>query len=139
MKMKFILASLFCAGSLFADMIVSPDALPQNARAFLDTHFKGVVIGYVKKDIDSFEVNLTDGTEIDFIINGEWKEVDGKYKGIPTGFLSAQIIDKVKAAQPNAVIVEVSKKINGYKFRTNNMMEIYTDFQGNILGQKFDD
>lgn len=89
--------------------------------------------------MDSYEVNLVDGTEIDFIVNGDWKEVDGKYKGIPTGFIPKEVITKVQAAQPNAAIVEVDKRINGYKFRTNNMMEIYTDFKGNILGQKFDD
>ncbi|EAK5577638.1 hypothetical protein CK565_03190 [Campylobacter lari] len=139
MKIKLMLVSLVCASSMFADMVVSPNALPQKAQEFLNTHFKGVNVGYVKQDVDSYEVNLVDGTEIDFIINGDWKEVDGKYKGIPTGFIPKEIIAKVQAVQPNAAIVEVDKKINGYKFRTNNMMEIYTDFKGNILGQKFDD
>lgn len=123
MKIKLMLASLVCASSMFADMVVSPNALPQKAQEFLNTHFKGVNVGYVKQDVDSYEVNL----------------VDGKYKGIPTGFIPKEIIAKVQAVQPNAAIVEVDKKINGYKFRTNNMMEIYTDFKGNILGQKFDD
>ncbi|EAL5901912.1 hypothetical protein DSE64_00005, partial [Campylobacter lari] len=120
MKIKLMLASLVCASSMFADMVVSPNALPQKAQEFLNTHFKGVNVGYVKQDVDSYEVNL----------------VDGKYKGIPTGFIPKEIIAKVQAVQPNAAIVEVDKKINGYKFRTNNMMEIYTDFKGNILGQK---
>ncbi|HEG5919688.1 PepSY-like domain-containing protein [Campylobacter lari] len=139
MKMKLMLASLVCASSMFADVIVSPSTLPQKAQEFLNAHFKGVNVGYVKQDVDSYEVNLVDGTEIDFIVNGDWKEVDGKYKGIPTGFIPKEVITKVQAAQPNAAIVEVDKRINGYKFRTNNMMEIYTDFKGNILGQKFDD
>ncbi|MCH3702532.1 PepSY-like domain-containing protein [Campylobacter lari] len=139
MKMKLMLAGLVCASSMFADMIVSSSALPQKAQEFLNTYFKGVNVGYVKQDVDSYEVNLVDGTEIDFIINGDWKEVDGKYKGIPIGFIPKEVVAKVQAVQPNAAIVEVDKKINGYKFRTNNMMEIYTDFKGNVLGQKFDD
>lgn len=31
MKMKLMLASLVCASSMFADVIVSPSALPQKA------------------------------------------------------------------------------------------------------------
>lgn len=45
---------------------------------------------------------------------------------------------KVSATQPNAQILEVDKEINGYKFKFNNNMEVYTDMQGNILGQKLD-
>lgn len=139
MKLKLALATLACVSSLLADMIVSPAALPQNAQAFLQANFPSTPVALVKQDVDSFDVTLQDGTEIDFIINGEWKEVDGKYKPIPTNFLSENLTARVKAAQPNAAIIEVSKKINGYKFKFSNRMEVYTDMNGNILGQKFDD
>ena len=135
---KIFFASLACASVMFADMVVNASALPQNAQNFISSNFKGAQIGLVKQDVDSFDVTLTDGTEVDFIINGEWKEVDGKYKPIPTNFLPAQVVSKVKATQANASIFQVEKKINGYKFKFNNMMEVYTDFNGNILGQKLD-
>lgn len=141
MKTKLSLAALLLSvGILYArDMIVPASALPQNASSFISTHFKNAQIGLVKQDIDSFDVTLNDGTEIDFMINGEWKEVDGKYKAIPTSFLSSAVVSKAQAAQPNAAILEVSKQINGYKFKFNNNMEVYTDMNGNVLGQKFDD
>ncbi|MCW1360838.1 PepSY-like domain-containing protein [Campylobacter sp. US33a] len=139
MKIKLALAGLFCASVMSADMIVGVDQLPQNAKSFISTYFKGTQIGLVKKDLDSYDVTLSDGTEIDFIITGEWKDVDGKYKAIPTNFLPAAVVSKAQAAQPNAQIFEVDKKINGYKFKFNNMMEVYTDFNGNVLGQQFDD
>lgn len=136
---KVFLASLACASVMFADMVVNANALPQNAQNFLNSNFKGAQIGLVKQDIDSFDVTLTDGTEVDFIINGDWKEVDGKYKAIPTNFLPNQVVSKAQATQVNAQIIKVEKKINGYKFKFNNMMEVYTDFNGNVLGQKMDD
>ncbi|ARE81281.1 PepSY-like domain-containing protein [Campylobacter helveticus] len=140
MKTKLALAALLSAGVLYAqDIVIQPSQLPANAQSFLNTHFKGVGIGLVKKDLDSYDVTLTDGTEIDFVINGEWKDVDGKYKAIPLGFLPSVLVSKVQVSQPNAQIIQVEKEINGYKFKFNNNMEVYADFNGNILGQKFDD
>lgn len=140
MKLKLILASLACGASfLLADMVVAPNALPANAQTFIKQNFPSNQIMLVKQDLDSFDVTLNDGTEIDFNINGEWIDVEGKYKPIPTGFLPQGIVEKVKAAHPNAAIVDAERKINGFKFKLNNMMKIYTDLNGNILGQKFDD
>ena len=139
MKLKLVLASLACVGALMADVVVSASALPANAQSFVGKYFNNASIALVKQDVDSFDVTLNDGTEIDFMINGEWKEVDSKYKPLNTDFLPAALISKVKAAQPNANIIKVDKKINAYKFKFNNMMEVYTDLNGNVLGQKMDD
>jgi len=138
MKLKVLFASLACASVMLADIIVSPKALPQNAQNFLNTYFKGINIAYVKQDVGSFDVHLVDGTELEFLVNGEWMEVDGKYKAIPTGFLPANLVQKVKATQLNAEIFQVDKKVHGYKFKFNNMMKVYTDKSGNVIGQKFD-
>ena len=140
MKTKFTFAALFCAVMLYAArMVVPASALPHNAQTFISTYFKNAQIGLVKQDLDSFDVVLNDGTEIDFVINGEWKEIDGKYKAIPMDFLPPQVVSNVKAAQPNAQIFKVDKEIQGYKFEFNNKMQVYTDLNGNVLRQKFDD
>ncbi|EID2734357.1 PepSY-like domain-containing protein [Campylobacter coli] len=138
MKLKLGLAALLGATVLFArDIIVPASELPRNAQDFISKNFKTAQIALVKKDIDSYDVTLNDGTEIDFMINGEWKEVDGKYKALPHTILP-NVMKKASATQPNAQILEVDKEINGYKFKFNNNMEVYTDMQGNILGQKLD-
>ncbi|HED6148719.1 TPA: PepSY-like domain-containing protein [Campylobacter coli] len=122
---------------LFArDIIVPASELPRNAQDFISKNFKTAQIALVKKDIDSYDVTLNDGTEIDFIITGEWKDVDGKYKALPNSILP-NIMPKISASS-NAQIIEVSREINGYKFELSNQLKIYTDAQGNILGQKFD-
>ncbi len=137
MKLKLGLAALLGATVLFArDMVVPVSELPKNAQNFISKNFKTAQIALVKKDIDSYDVTLNDGTEIDFIINGEWKDVDGKYKALPNTILP-NIMPKINASS-NAQIIEVSREINGYKFELSNQLKIYTDAQGNILGQKFD-
>ncbi|EAK7080092.1 hypothetical protein CGS03_03555 [Campylobacter coli] len=137
MKLKLGLAALLGATVLFArDIIVPASELPRNAQDFISKNFKTAQIALVKKDIDSYDVTLNDGTEIDFIITGEWKDVDGKYKALPNSILP-NIIPKISASS-NAQIIEVSREINGYKFELSNQLKIYTDAQGNILGQKFD-
>ncbi|EIA3689250.1 PepSY-like domain-containing protein, partial [Campylobacter jejuni] len=133
MKAKLTLLALLGTTVLLAkDMVVPASELPNNAKEFISKNFKTAQIGLVKKDIDSYDVILNDGTEIDFMINGEWKEVDGKYKALPYTILP-NVMKKVSATQPNAQILEVDKEINGYKFKFNNNMEVYTDMQGNIL------
>uniref|UniRef100_UPI00367011BE PepSY-like domain-containing protein n=1 Tax=Campylobacter coli TaxID=195 RepID=UPI00367011BE len=137
MKLKLGLAALLGATVLFArDIIVPASELPRNAQDFISKNFKTAQIALVKKDIDSYDVTLNDGTEIDFIITGEWKDVDGKYKVLPNSILP-NIMPKISASS-NAQIIEVSREINGYKFELSNQLKIYTDAQGNILGQKFD-
>ena len=137
MKLKLGLAALLGATVLFArDIIVPASELPRNAQDFISKNFKTAQIALVKKDIDSYDVTLNDGTEIDFIITGEWKDVDGKYKALPNSILP-NIMPKITASS-NAQIIEVSREINGYKFELSNQLKIYTDAQGNILGQKFD-
>ncbi|EAJ3810089.1 hypothetical protein DFW78_09830, partial [Campylobacter coli] len=129
MKLKLGLAALLGATVLFArDIIVPASELPRNAQDFISKNFKTAQIALVKKDIDSYDVTLNDGTEIDFIITGEWKDVDGKYKALPNSILP-NIMPKISASS-NAQIIEVSREINGYKFELSNQLKIYTDAQG---------
>ncbi|EOH3906524.1 PepSY-like domain-containing protein, partial [Campylobacter coli] len=124
MKLKLGLAALLGATVLFArDIIVPASELPRNAQDFISKNFKTAQIALVKKDIDSYDVTLNDGTEIDFIITGEWKEVDGKYKALPNSILP-NIMPKISASS-NAQIIEVSREINGYKFELSNQLKIY--------------
>ena len=138
MKIKLGLFTMLSAAMLLAKETVIPASeLPKNAQDFISENFKTAQIALVKKDVNSYDVILNDGTEIDFMVNGEWKEIDGKYKALPYSILP-NLMSKVSASQPNAQILEVDKEINGYKFKFNNNIKVYTDTQGNILGQKLD-
>ena len=44
----------------------------------------------------------------------------------------------IKKAYPKSLIIKAEKIWNGFEIKTNNMIEIYIDSKGKILGQKID-
>ena len=118
---------------------VGVEALPKQAKDFLDKYFKGVDIVYVERDYDEFEVNLNNGIEIDFMKAGEWKTVDGKYTAIPTGFIPAAVLASVKKAYPKASIIKIEKDWGGFDIELDNRMELKMDKNGKINRTEYDD
>ena len=126
------------AALLNADMIIAPNSLPQNIQNFIATHFKAQ-IGLVEMDRKSYEIYLTDGTELEFDIMGNWKEIESKLTPIDFAVLPANIASIIKNQFPNTALVEVERKINYYKIKLSNRMKIRIDPNGTILSQKVDD
>lgn len=140
MKKKLVLAALLCTSALFAhDIVVSANTLPANAKAFVGKYFPNKNIVLVKKDLDSYDVTLNNGVQIDFIINGEWKEVDGNYQPINTAFIPQPIMQAIASRYKGASVVEIEKQINGFKVKLNNNLKVYFSQSGQLMGQKFDD
>lgn len=135
-KVLFFLA--FAIVCLQADMIISPNALPENIKTFINTHFKAQ-IGLVEMDRKSYEIYLTDGTELEFDIVGNWKEIESKITPIPFGVLPANLATIVQNLFPNTAIVELERKIHYYKIKLSNNIKLRIDPNGTILSQKFDD
>ena len=52
------------------------DRLPENATEFLDENFSEVNIDTIKDDADDnvYEVELTNGIEVDFEYDGDWRK-----------------------------------------------------------------
>lgn len=125
--------------SLLAGMVVSPDTLPKKAQDFIKANFPKETVTYVEKDMDDYEVKLSNGSEITFLLNGEWKDVEGQYSPIPTKFIPSNVLNTVKSNHPSANIVKIEKNWNNYEIKLDNMMELYIDFNGKLIGQKFDD
>ena len=125
------------AFSLYADVIISPNTLPENIKAFIATHFKAQ-IGLVQMD-KSYEIYLTDGTELEFDIMGNWKEIESKISPISFLILPTNIASIIQSQYPKALLMEVERKINYYKVKLSNRMKIKIDPNGLILSQEFDD
>ena len=138
MLRKTLFTLVFATLALRADMIISPNALPEPIQQFISTHFKAQV-GLVEMDRKSYEVYLTDGTELEFDIMGNWKEIESKLTPIDFAVLPANIASIIKNQFPNTALVEVERKINYYKIKLSNRMKIRIDPNGTILSQKFDD
>ncbi len=90
-------------------------------------------------DKKGYEVQLSNGVEIEFLRNGEFKEIEGNYVALPFEILPQSVANTVGKTYPNTVITKIKRKWNFYEVKLNNMMELYIDANGQLLGQKFDD
>ena len=139
---KLLIISLILGLSssmVFADWIVPVTALPQKSRAFINSTFPGVQIWKVERDGGKFEVKLSNGVDIDFYMNGDWKDIDGEWVTIPFSVLPASVANTVKQTYPQAAIIKLEKEWGNYKIKLNNFMELYITANGQLVGQKFDD
>ena len=137
---KLLIISLILGLSssmVFADWIVPVTALPQKSRAFINSTFPGVQIWKVERDGGKFEVKLSNGVDIDFYMNGDWKDIDGGWVTIPFSVLPAAVANTVKQTYPQAAIIEAEKEWGNYKIKLNNFMELYITSNGQLIGQKF--
>lgn len=139
MKKIFTLLFLFSAFLMADDIYIMPEQLPQNALQFIQKYFPDVNILYAEMDKKGYEVQLSNGVEIEFLRNGEFKEIEGNYVALPFEILPQSVANTVGKTYPNTVITKIKRKWNFYEVKLNNMMELYIDANGQLLGQKFDD
>lgn len=139
MKKIFTLLFLFSAFLMADDIYIMPEQLPQNALQFIQKYFPNVNILYAEMDKKGYEVQLSNGVEIEFLRNGEFKEIEGNYVALPFEILPQSVANTVGKTYPNMVITKIKRKWNFYEVKLNNMMELYIDANGQLLGQKFDD
>lgn len=125
--------------SLFADWVIPPDSLPQRARQFIAQIFPDAQIWYVERDGGEYEVELSNGIKIEFLGNGDWKEIEAEYIGIPLNVFPTNVANTIQNTYPQTVVISAEKKWGTYEVKLNNMMELYISSDGQLIGQKFDD
>lgn len=113
MKTTHILTAtlLFFALTVNAQKKIEVSELPSEATEFIKKYFPNAEIEKVKKDAEhgekGYEVILSDAIELEFWKDGKWREVDGKGKPIPTGFISKSITDYVVKNYPDDKITHI--------------------------------
>lgn len=115
--------------------------LPQAAQTVLTGNFKSKVsLVKIEKTLGrvmDYDVILTDGTEVSFDRDGNWKSVEvGKSSAVPSYFILKTIADYVKKSHPGQKIVGVEKERSGYEIELSNGIDMKFDKQGTFL--KFD-
>lgn len=98
-----------------ADGKLSKDPLPENISSFLTTHFPNVKVAFYKIEknilrIESYDVILTDGTDLEFDGNGVWSEIDGEKKALPLSVIPPQVLKYVNEHFPDQYVVCLEKK-----------------------------
>lgn len=133
-----ILASsvIFASAASDHDYAIPFEQLPAASQTFVTSHFAGIQVAYCLRDSHSFEARLADASEIEFNLDGSWKEVDCKYREIPAsviGILPATIPAYVQANFPKALITKVSVKFWGYEIELNNGLDVEFNAAGQFL------
>lgn len=136
MKKLCLLAVSF--GVAFAEMIIPATNLPKNAQDFIAKNLKGENVMYAEMAYDSYDVIMSNGTRIEFLESGEWKQVKC-YNGVNPVILPASVAGAVAKKFPNIKIIKIQKQWDGYEIKLSNRIEAYFDIKGNLRGQRSGD
>lgn len=117
------------------------NVLPKAAQVILKNNFKADV-SHIKIDkdwgkISEYDVVLTDGSEISFDRNGNWKDIEVRANAsVPDNLIPPTILSYVKQTQKNVKITGIEKNRSGYEVELSNGVEMKFNSAGKFL--KFD-
>ena len=124
--------------SAFAGVVIQPSGLPKAAQDFIKKSFPNDPILYAEQNRKDFEVALQSGIEIEFFINGEWKEIKSPYQPLSATLLPNAVSNALKQKYPKASILKIQKQYSSYEISLDNRREIYISNNGEVLGEKLD-
>lgn len=114
---------------------ITPSKLPENAKRFIECCFGKAKIVYIDKIKDEYEVKLSNGTYINFDKNGDWNYIISD-DIIKETVLPKNIANKLKSIMKrynSANIFEINKRINLYRIKLTNSLEICISHKGDLL------
>ncbi len=120
-------------GPVMAESVTSKQ-LPKDARDFITRHFpKAIIVNSVHDIHDGeYDVDLDDGTDIEFNSKGEWVEVEaGNMRRLPAALVARLIPEKaykeLEKRQMAGEVEKVKRDKNGYKVELREVK--YDDYR----------
>ncbi|WP_080956880.1 PepSY-like domain-containing protein, partial [Brachyspira hyodysenteriae] len=107
----------------------------QNIRTFLAANYRNSKIVYIDKIKDEYEIKLSNGIYINFDKNGSWNYISSDDK-LSENILPKTIASKIKNIMKkynNAYIFEINKRIEFYRVRLTNSLEIRIKNNGQLI------
>ncbi len=114
---------------------ITPSQLPENIRRFIASNYSKDKIVYIDKIKDEYEIKLNNGIYINFDKNGAWNYISSDDK-LSENILPKNIADKVKRIMKkynNAYVFEINKRIEFYKIKLTNSLELSIRHNGQVL------
>ncbi len=142
MKKLIILAAIMLTAGTFTvkadnDRIIKFEELPAAARQFTKKYFPNESVAYSKVERDflevQYEVMFSNGSKVEFLKNGEWKDVDCKYNSVPAELVPAQIAAYVDKNYKGASIVQIDRDTRDYEVKLSNGLELTFDLRFNLI------
>lgn len=112
--------------------------LPSAAQTILKNNFKAGV-SHIKIDKDfgrvkEYDVVLTNGAEISFDHDGNWKDIEmSSNESVPAKFILAPIAQYVKNNHKGAKITGIEKNRSGYEVEISGGIDIKFNSKGEFL------
>lgn len=131
------LAILFSSAVIWAGNTYIAEELPKKSKKFLKKHFadQEVVTVDIEKEDDQikYEVNLANGTSLEFNEKGNVQEIESESK-LPDSVIPRKIRKYVTANYPEQVIVEWEiESPNQHEVELDNGIDLEFDKRGNFL------
>ena len=142
-KIVTVVTVLFAVNLAAAkDVQIKFSELPQKAQTYVRTHFSESDVASVWKDtemllVEDYTVVLSNGLEIDFYPNGDWKEVKSRGTEIPSKIIPGGISQYVSQNYNGQRIKELKKKRYGYKVELSGDIDL--EFSQNEKFLRIDD
>ena len=142
-KIVTVITVLFAVNFAAAkDVQIKFSELPQKAQTYVRTHFSESDVASVWKDtemllVEDYTVVLSNGLEIDFYPNGDWKEVKSRGTEIPSKIIPSGIFQYVSQNYNGQRIKELKKKRYGYKVELSGDIDL--EFSQNEKFLRIDD
>ncbi len=116
-KLLILAAAVFALGtstvSADNDRPISVSELPEKAQQFIRQHFPNEKVSFAKMERELFdttyEVIFTSSSKVEFLKNGDWKEVDCKYSTVPAAIIPQQIAQYVSQYYPDTSVVQIDR------------------------------
>ena len=135
-----LLATIISVFAVSAKNIYSRNVsdLPATAQNTLSQNFKSKVsvikISKSMTGVTEYEVILTDGTEISFDRQGNWKDIEvAKNKQVPNSVVPKRILDYIKTNNKNKKIIGIEKTRKNYEVELENGVDIIFDRAGHFI------
>jgi len=142
MGLALVVTLGLCACHEDEKKVIDFSELPEAAQTLVQTHFsdKSIAIVYYDQEIadKGYEVTFTDGANIDFKKNGEWKEIEDRdTNGVPTAIIPSAINEYVAANHANQYVVQIGKETTGYDVELDSTIEMFFNKDGVFV--RYDD
>lgn len=123
-----------CSDDSDKESPVSFDQLPEQAQSFVKLFFSDSAVQSVETSGSGWDVNFTNGTEIDFNSEGSWTSIDcGPGVTVPYDLVPVNIHTFVEQNYPSAGVVEISRTTSEYEIELSNGIDATFDLHGNFL------
>lgn len=119
--------------------MIGVEGLPNEASAFLASHFADIKVSNVKKEKEGlsgteYTVYLQNGVQVKFDKNGNWEDVEAPNgQALPTSFIPTKIVEYVQANYPTEGINSIDKERNRYDVELTNGLDLEFNANGEFV------